>query len=341
MSIYYLMEEKNNQPGALISVVIPTFNQKPKFLSECIESVINQAYDNIEIIIADNHSTNGTDIMIAAYASRDKRIRLVMPDKHLTLAENFAFAATHVKTPYLSFLSSDDWVYPDWLSNMMPGVINNDVVWAYGEIEATDITLKKINYVYRKMLLPTGVYPARESFNRFITLVECGWMVGDIIKTSTYFDVGGIIHKDITYCSDFALAFKLHEKGNVYYLNTIVAKNRQWFLQDGKVDSNRSVKEIADFAYIYEIAEKSKILNSFLPQGQTTIEQWRKYYSIVFAKILIIDFAEKRTDKADRDLAAKNIMQLHSSLAVRIYLMISRNQYLCSWFYSIYKRIKK
>ena len=261
------MEEKI-KPTALITIVIPTYNQKPEFLTACIESVLNQTYHAFELIISDNHSSNGISEIIKDYTARDKRIRLVMPDEHIDLIQNFAFAANYVKTSYLSFLSSDDWVYPDWLESMMPEVIKNDVDWAYGEVEAVDISLTKINYLYRRMQLPTGVYTAKNSFKRFITLNECGWMVGDIIKTAVYAGVGGIVHEGVVYCADLALAFKLHERGSVYYLNKTVAKNRQWYFTDGKVDSRRSVKEISDFVSIYSIAEKSDILLSYLAGGQ-------------------------------------------------------------------------
>lgn len=334
------MEEKDKL-AAIITIVIPTYNQRPEFLIECIESVINQTYRAIDIIIADNHSDNGTEKLVLSYAEKDDRITLLKPPSHLSLVDNFAFAAKQVRTDYLSFLSSDDWVYPDWLQKMMPAVIDTDVAWAFGEVEATDIGLKNINYLYRQGLLPTGVYTAKESFNRFIKLDECGWMPGDIIKTSAYFEAGGIAQKGVVYCADLALAFMLHEKGSVYYLNDIVAKNRQWYFNDGKIDSKRSVREISDFVSIYKIAEKSDVLLSFLPTGKKTIGYWKKHYAIKFSRILVVDFASGNISMEERILAAQHILQLNDSLPVRVYLAISKNQQICKWFYKLYKLRKK
>ena len=334
------MEEKDKQT-AMVTVVIPTYNQKPEFLSACIESVINQVYTNIEIIIADNHSDNGTSQLMAAYEQKDSRIKLVKPPQHLSLVKNFAFAAKQVKTKYFSFLSSDDWVYPYWLQKMLPAVINNDVAWAYGEVETMDIDLQKLNYFYRRKLLPTGLYTAKQSFNRFITLDECGWMPGDIINTAIYFEAGGIDQEGVAYCADLSLGFKLHEKGSVYYLNELVARNRQWYFKDGKVDSRRSVKEVSDFVNIYAIAEKSELLLSLLPQGQQTVNRWKKHYAIKFARILFVEYALAATSKEERNSAADHILQLNNSLSTRLYLLISKNQRLCRWLYSIYTRIKK
>ena len=51
----------------LVSIIVPVYNQRPDFLRECIESVINQTYTNIEIIISDNHSTNETPEVLNTY----------------------------------------------------------------------------------------------------------------------------------------------------------------------------------------------------------------------------------------------------------------------------------
>ena len=48
----------------LVSIVIPTYNQKEQFLRECIESASSQTYKNIEIVISDNHSTNNAKSII-------------------------------------------------------------------------------------------------------------------------------------------------------------------------------------------------------------------------------------------------------------------------------------
>jgi cellulose synthase/poly-beta-1,6-N-acetylglucosamine synthase-like glycosyltransferase len=61
----------------LVSIVIPTFNQRPQFLRDSLSSALAQTYGQIEVIVSDNHSTNGTAALLAEYD--DPRLRVVRP----------------------------------------------------------------------------------------------------------------------------------------------------------------------------------------------------------------------------------------------------------------------
>ena len=58
----------------LISVIIPIFNSK-NFLPKCIESVISQSYKNLQIILVDDGSTDGSSEICDSYKNKDKRIQ--------------------------------------------------------------------------------------------------------------------------------------------------------------------------------------------------------------------------------------------------------------------------
>ena len=59
----------------LISVVIPVYNVD-KYLRQCLDSVIGQTYDNLEILVVDDGSTDKSAIICDEYAAKDKRIRV-------------------------------------------------------------------------------------------------------------------------------------------------------------------------------------------------------------------------------------------------------------------------
>lgn len=90
----------------LVSVIIPVYNVVD-YLDNCIKSVINQSYTNLEIIIVDDGSTDGSDKKCDEWAQKDTRIK-VMHQKNsgVSIARNLGIS--NAKGDYLSFLDSDD-----------------------------------------------------------------------------------------------------------------------------------------------------------------------------------------------------------------------------------------
>src|SRR5258705_7070185 len=93
----------------LVSIIIPTYNQRPDFLRECLKSAIGQTYPNIEVIVSDNHSDNEM-VQVLEDFPKD-RLKLIKPPRHLDIIDNFIFGAEAATGEYISFLSSDDLLY--------------------------------------------------------------------------------------------------------------------------------------------------------------------------------------------------------------------------------------
>lgn len=96
----------------LISVIIPCYNRKEQ-ISKSLESVLHQSYENIEIIVVDDGSTDGTEAMFADYP--DKRVRYLryMPNRGACYARNYG--AERAKGEILAFQDSDDIWHADKL----------------------------------------------------------------------------------------------------------------------------------------------------------------------------------------------------------------------------------
>ncbi|MCB1792022.1 MAG: glycosyltransferase, partial [Gammaproteobacteria bacterium] len=92
------METENTLP--LVTVVIPVYNQNDAFLRQCIDSVLEQDYPNLEVLVSDNHSNNGCSDVILSYA--DSRLRVVRPPVHLPMVQHWAFAVFQARGEYLS-----------------------------------------------------------------------------------------------------------------------------------------------------------------------------------------------------------------------------------------------
>ncbi|MBK8161655.1 MAG: glycosyltransferase family 2 protein [Gammaproteobacteria bacterium] len=104
----------------LVSVITPVYNGV-RYLSECIESVLNQTYQNWEYTLVDNCSTDGTAELIKRYAARDARIRVVTNERTVDVIQNHNIAFQHVsaKAGYCKLLQADDWMFPECLDLMV------------------------------------------------------------------------------------------------------------------------------------------------------------------------------------------------------------------------------
>lgn len=97
----------------LISLVIPVFNVE-KYLEKCMDSVLAQSYDNFEVILVDDGSTDSSGKICDEYAEKDSRIIVYhKPNGGLSDARNYGVA--HANGDLISFIDSDDYVTVDYL----------------------------------------------------------------------------------------------------------------------------------------------------------------------------------------------------------------------------------
>lgn len=101
----------------LISIIIPVYNVED-YLEKCLDSVINQTYKNLEIILIDDGSTDTSGKICDQYALQDKRIKVVhQKNGGVSVARNAGLSL--VKGKYLTFIDSDDYVHPEYLEYLI------------------------------------------------------------------------------------------------------------------------------------------------------------------------------------------------------------------------------
>ena len=113
---------------ALVSVIIPVYNIH-RFLAESLESVVNQTYHNLEIIVVDDGSTDGSGEICDEFAAKDSRIRVIhQENKGLSGARNVGLDI--MTGEVVAFLDSDDAFHPEMIQRMVATMINgkSDVV---------------------------------------------------------------------------------------------------------------------------------------------------------------------------------------------------------------------
>ncbi|HEY2944034.1 MAG TPA: glycosyltransferase [Vicinamibacteria bacterium] len=100
-----------------VSVCIPTFNHG-RFLGEALRSVLDQDYQDYEVIVSDNASTDGTEAVVRELA--DERIRYLRNDRNIGMMENWNRAIQQSRGRYVKVLQADDALRPGALSSTVP-----------------------------------------------------------------------------------------------------------------------------------------------------------------------------------------------------------------------------
>jgi glycosyltransferase involved in cell wall biosynthesis len=99
-----------NNKNPKISVIIPNYNNE-QYLSQCIKSVLNQTYKNLEIIIIDDFSTDESVKIIEKYKNKDKRIKLIKNHKNLNVSRTKNIGIKNSSSEWITTLDSDDYYY--------------------------------------------------------------------------------------------------------------------------------------------------------------------------------------------------------------------------------------
>ena len=109
------MEQNRTQPK--ISIIVPVYNTEA-YLPACVESLLSQTHDNLELIFVDDGSTDGGGALIDAYAKKDARVRVIhQPNGGVSSARNTGIDAATGN--YIGFVDSDDTVEPTYCEALL------------------------------------------------------------------------------------------------------------------------------------------------------------------------------------------------------------------------------
>lgn len=114
----------------LITVMVPVYNGE-KYLERCIDSIQNQSYEKIEIILIDDGSTDKSGSICDRYADGDWRIK-VIHQNNIGLASTRNRALEEATGEYLMFVDADDFIHPNMLEILYKDIENNNAQMAIG-----------------------------------------------------------------------------------------------------------------------------------------------------------------------------------------------------------------
>ncbi len=138
-----------------VSIVIPIYNAS-KYLNKCLESVINQTYQNIEIILVDDGSKDNSGEICDVFAKKDNRI-IVIHQKNCGVSTARNNGIKKASGKYVSFIDSDDMVHPDYITKLVNKLDGNNLSICqidnfhdsviYDDNERETIKLDKIHFI--------------------------------------------------------------------------------------------------------------------------------------------------------------------------------------------------
>lgn len=168
----------------LVSVLMTVYNRE-KFIAEAIESVLSQTYENWELIITDDKSSDNSVVIAQSYVNKDPRIYLYVNDYNLGDYPNRNKAASYAKGKYLKYLDSDDLMYP-WALQCFVSMMEANPIAKWGLLSEPDE-----NKIYPYVLTP------KESYQRhyFRTLLFHKSPISAIITREAFEAVGGFTGK--------------------------------------------------------------------------------------------------------------------------------------------------
>lgn len=131
----------------LVSIITPSYNSS-NFIERTIKSLLSQSYQNWELIIIDDCSTDNSCDVIQKYADQDNRIQLIKLKKNSGAAVARNTGIEHASGRFIAFLDSDDTWHPEKLHKQINFMLEHDYAFSYTQYHQVNEKGETIGYLY-------------------------------------------------------------------------------------------------------------------------------------------------------------------------------------------------
>ena len=290
----------------LITIVILAFNSE-KIISRAIESVVNQTYNNLDILIIDDGSTDSTPEILDKYAEKDNRIRSF----HTTnggSAKAMNFALTKAKGKYICVCDHDDYMHPEYVEKMYSAICKeeaNIAICAWNNVDSNGALLH-----WKTANLSSCGLSSKNAQKLFLTsfLFEGFWWNKMVKRTvfcekELHYDES-VIYADIfvyysIICDSEKIAYvedKLYDYYQVptSYVHTPNMKKHRDYIQVLEQVREAAVKRgMAKEGESYIVYRLNRYLFELYKDRAYMTDELKKFYCQAYSKWLKISFARK------------------------------------------------
>ncbi|BAY13425.1 glycosyltransferase family 2 protein [Calothrix sp. NIES-2098] len=261
------MDRNFNEP--LVSIIIPTYN-RPEYLKQAIASAVKQTYQNIEIIVSDNCSTENPLPIIESFA--DSRIRFWRHSENMGMIANQMYGFKMARGKYVASLHDDDLWNEEFLAKLVPPLEENPeliiafcdqyIIDAQGKINCFGTEENTRNFKRHKLV--QGVY---KSFNKIglihksiPTAAACVFRNNLVDWNNIPPEVGGMWDLYLTYlcCTSGYAAYYIPERLACYR-----AHEQTDTMLSGSRDAQAKIRKAKSELFCYQIFMEDAKLQEF------------------------------------------------------------------------------
>lgn len=205
-----------------LSIIIPVYNAE-KYLKRCLESVINQKYENMEVIIINDGSTDSSMSICEMYANRDKRIKLYHKENGGAGSARKE-ALKYVTGEYITCIDADDWIAPNAYDELMelsnqsqPDLIACSFIKEFGELQVVRNDYPEEGY-YNKKSFYELMKRAEDEMPFFCQIVSAS-LCCKIFKKEYFEKYQKAVPSEIILCEDAAVILPMLFKIESIYIS--------------------------------------------------------------------------------------------------------------------------
>lgn len=258
-----------------ISVIVPVYNTAT-YLRRCIESIINQSYKNIELILVDDGSTDNSLEICKEYQKMDDRIKVFTKENGgQSSARNLALE--YVTGKYIGFVDSDDWICLGMYQYLMELIDTTGADIAF--IERKKVYKEEVNEKKNHVKLNTKQYDGQEILEEYL---DYGMKTGNYGLPNYLYNeklFHGIRFPEGRICEDIVTNYRLQE-----HAKRLIKSNKVcYYYYQGENSTTRSIFSNKDKDLLYACEELKKITKDkpYKLKNKANEKHIRSYFSLI------------------------------------------------------------
>ena len=316
----------------LISVIIPVYNVE-KYLEECVNSVLNQTYKNIEIILVDDGSTDSSGKLCDKFKEQNSNVQ-VIHQKNAGLSDARTAGFKKATGKYVYFLDSDDYISADALEKLCMIAENDssDIVFfdAHSFLDESDEEIKQ-NYKRKKIYTTKSgieIFEEMQNNSEFHSSVPLMLINKDLFTVNNLSFISGVYYEDMAFTFEsLCLAKRVSQCPECLYFRR--------YRQNSIMTSKKNIKYFDSTVILYKHLLQF-VENNGLSENNAVKKYLARISYNVFNNYNALSKKDKKTASASFAVMKKDILENNAFSDTALRLKCHNN---ALWF--IYKAITK